>query len=630
MDNLMTNYYPKTDLPVTAILYQQDSNFNGVEAHFAFFTVNAHFDSEKLLDFKQQVGAELLVGIVTNKDDMSDDSVKVADKIMWCEPDDVDILVPTINHVTSDDNFIRIDKNDFLICFENTNTARFISYRTTNDNFNDLSRYANKFQVVADLSPKYEALIMHISATDNFDFGNQEKISKPMEIFIAEQSSIFYGISFTAKDNRCDIATFAFWSDDTRPKVLPTQLQNQLSLAEEPLAINLLSLLASKQSAIDNKAIHLFMGYQYPKQATYLNLTKAPHLLMAGRSKETITKMLHTLMVSILMQYSPEHVRLMLIDSEKPVFTDYQNLPHLIAPINDRKNAAQNLAWCQLEMERRYRLISLTKTRNLVDFNQKMEETNELSKLIARYRVVGNPIIDFEQISALFQPLPRIVVIVSELKELMLDGTLLNEKMIINIAQKACAAGIHLILSTNYPSVDVITELIRANIPTRLSFEVNTKSDSQTILDSSGAELLTSEDMLFLPSGSDESKYLQPIFATQFEINQACEKWQLDERQNYVVTQSQEINELIESYMQEIPMRFYDPSQPDPLYDEVVRFIREGGKVSASSIQRKFSIGYNRAARLIDRMEAEGIVSSVDRSGRRVILQMLTNFERKN
>ncbi|MDI4480972.1 hypothetical protein E6P72_07725 [Moraxella osloensis] len=534
MDNLITNYYPNNNLSVTAILYQQDNNFNGVEAHFAFFKVNAHFNSEKLLDFKQQVGAELLVGIVTNKDDMSDDSVEVADKIMWCEPDDVDILVATINHVTSNENFISIDKNDFLICFENTNTARFISYRTTNDNFNDLSRYANKFQVVADLSPKYEALIMHISATDNFDFGNQEKISKPMEIFIAEQSSIFYGISFTAKDNRCDIATFAFWSDDTRPKVLPTQLQNQLSLAKEPLDITLLSLLASKQPTIDNKAIHLFMGYQYPKQATYLNLTKAPHLLMAGRSKETITKMLHTLMVSILMQYSPEHVRLMLIDSEKPVFTDYQNLPHLIAPINDRKNAAQNLAWCQLEMERRYRLMSLTKTRNLVDFNQKMEETNELSKLIARYRVVDNPIIDFEQISALFQPLPRIVVIVSELKELMLDGTLLNEKMIINIAQKACAAGIHLILSTNYPSVDVITGLIKANIPTRLSFEVNTKSDSQTILDSSGAELLTSEDMLFLPSGSDESKYLQPIFATQTEINQACEKWQVDAKQSYV------------------------------------------------------------------------------------------------
>ena len=372
------------------------------------------------------------------------------------------------------------------------------------------------------------------------------------------------------------------------------------------------------------------MGYQYPKQATYLNLTKAPHLLMTGRSKDTANKMLHTLMVSILMQYSPEHVRLMLIDSEKPVFTDYQNLPHLIAPISNRENATRNLAWCQLEMERRYRLMSLTKTRNLVDFNQKMEETNELSKLIARYRVVDNPIIGFEQISALFQPLPRIVVIVSELKELMLDGTLLNEKMIINIAQKACAAGIHLILSINYPSVDVITELIRANIPTRLIFEINTKSDSQTILDSSGAELLTNEDMLFLPSGSDESKYLQPIFATQTEINQACEKWQLDERQNYVVTQSQEINELIESYMQEIPMRFYDPSQPDPLYDEVISFIQEGGKVSASSIQRKFSIGYNRAARLIDRMEAEGIVSSVDKSGRRVILQMLTNFERKN
>ena len=620
MDNLQIRYYPNTDMSATAILYQENGNFSGAEAHFAFFKVNAHFDSEKLLDFKQQVGAELLVGIVTNKDDMSDDSVKVADKIMWCEPDDVDILMATINHVTSNENFISIDKNDFLICFENTNTARFISYRTTNDNFNDLSRYANKFQVVADLSPKYEALIMHISATDNFDFGNQEKISKAMETFIAEQSSIFYGISFAGRDNRCDIATFAFWYDNNGPKLSSKKSQNRLPLSKEQWDVSLLSLPASKPSAIDNKAIHLFIGYQYPKQINYLDLTKAPHLLMAGRSKETITKMLHTLMVSILMQYSPEHVRLMLIDSEKPVFTDYQNLPHLIAPINDRKNAAQNLAWCQLEMERRYRLMSLTKTRNLVDFNQEMEETNQFNKVLASLRFIDTPNMGFEKISALFQPLPRIVVVVSELKELMSNDTLPSEKLITNIAQKARAAGIHLILSTNHPTCDVITGLIKANIPTRLSFEVNTKSDSQTILDSSGAELLSSEHMLFLPSGSDESKYLQPIFATQTEINQACEKWQLDERQNYVVTQSQEINELIESYMQEIPKRFYDPSQPDPLYDEVVSFIREVGKVSISSVQRRFSIGYNRAARLVNRMEAEGIVSSVDKSGRRVIL----------
>jgi len=630
MNNLTTDIYPKTNCPITAILYQESINSNDAKAHFAFFHVNSQFNSKELLAFKQRVGAKLLIAIVTNESETSDDRVKVADKIMWCEPDDVDILAATINQITSEENFISIDENDFLICFENTNNARFISYRTTTNSFNDLSRYTNKFQLVADSLPKYTAIITHITADDSFNFDDQEKTTKSMDKFVVDDSNIFHGVSFTGKYNRCDIATFAFWYDSNGPKLSSKNLQNQLPLVKEQWDVSLLSLPASKPSAFDNKAIHLFIGYQYPKQINYLDLTKAPHLLMAGRSKETITKMLHTLMVSILMQYSPEHVRLMLIDSEKPVFTDYQNLPHLIAPINDRKNAAQNLAWCQLEMERRYRLMSLTKTRNLVDFNQKMEETNELSKLIARYRVVGNPIIDFEQISALFQPLPRIVVIVSELKELILDGTLLNEKMIINIAQKACAAGIHLILSTNYPSVDVITGLIKANIPTRLSFEVNTKSDSQTILDSSGAELLTSEDMIFLPSGSDESKYLQPIFATQTEINQACEKWQVDERQNYVVTQSQEINELIESYMQEIPMRFYDPSQPDPLYDEVVSFIQEGGKVSASSIQRKFSIGYNRAARLIDRMEAEGIVSSVDKSGRRVILQMLTNFERKN
>lgn len=355
------------------------------------------------------------------------------------------------------------------------------------------------------------------------------------------------------------------------------------------------------------------MGYRCPKQATYLNLTKAPHLLIAGRSTDTTNKMLHTLMVSILMQYSPEQVRLMLIDNENSVFTDYQNLPHLIAPIGDRKNSTQNLAWCQLEMERRYQLMSLAKTRNLADFNQKMEKTNQFNKALASLRIIDTPSIDFEQISALFQPLPRIVVVVSELKELMLDGTLPNEKLITNLAMKARAAGIHLILSTNQPTFDVIIELLKVNIPTRLSFEVNTKSDSQTILDSSGAELLTSEDMLFLPSGSSEPKYLKPIFARQTEISQVCEKWQVSETQNYAKTQSQEINKSIEAYMQEIPNRLYDLSQLDPIYNDVVSFIREGGKVSAASIQRKFSIGYNRAARLIDRMEAEGIISTMNK-----------------
>lgn len=390
-------------------------------------------------------------------------------------------------------------------------------------------------------------------------------------------------------------------------------MQNQLPLVKEQWDVSLLSLLANKPSAFDNNAIDLFMGYRCPKQATYLNLTKAPHLLIAGRSTDTTNKMLHTLMVSILMQYSPEQVRLMLIDNENSVFTDYQNLPHLIAPIGDRKNSTQNLAWCQLEMERRYQLMSLAKTRNLADFNQKMEKTNQFNKALASLRIIDTPSIDFEQISALFQPLPRIVVVVSELKELMLDGTLPNEKLITNLAMKARAAGIHLILSTNQPTFDVIIELLKVNIPTRLSFEVNTKVDSRTILESSGAELLTDEDMLFLPSDSSEPKYLKPIFARQTEISQVCEKWQVSETQNYAKTQSQEINKSIEAYMQEIPNRLYDLSQLDPIYNDVVSFIREGGKVSAASIQRKFSIGYNRAARLIDRMEAEGIISTMNK-----------------
>lgn len=613
MNNLTTDIYPKTNCPITAILYQESINSNDAKAHFAFFHVNSQFNSKELLAFKQRVGAKLLIAIVTNESETSDDRVKVADKIMWCEPDDVDILAATINQITSEENFISIDENDFLICFENTNNARFISYRTTTNSFNDLSRYTNKFQLVADSLPKYTAIITHITADDSFNFDDQEKTTKSMDKFVVDDSNIFHGVSFTGKYNRCDIATFAFWYDSNGPKLSSKNLQNQLPLVKEQWDVSLLSLLANKPSAFDNNAIDLFMGYRCPKQATYLNLTKAPHLLIAGRSTDTTNKMLHTLMVSILMQYSPEQVRLMLIDNENSVFTDYQNLPHLIAPIGDRKNSTQNLAWCQLEMERRYQLMSLAKTRNLADFNQKMEKTNQFNKALASLRIIDTPSIDFEQISALFQPLPRIVVVVSELKELMLDGTLPNEKLITNLAMKARAAGIHLILSTNQPTFDVIIELLKVNIPTRLSFEVNTKVDSRTILESSGAELLTDEDMLFLPSDSSEPKYLKPIFARQTEISQVCEKWQVSETQNYAKTQSQEINKSIEAYMQEIPNRLYDLSQLDPIYNDVVSFIREGGKVSAASIQRKFSIGYNRAARLIDRMEAEGIISTMNK-----------------
>jgi len=613
MNNLTTDIYPKTNCPITAILYQESINSNDAKAHFAFFHVNSQFNSKELLAFKQRVGAKLLIAIVTNEGETSDDRVKVADKIMWCEPDDVDILAATINQITSEENFISIDENDFLICFENTNNARFISYRTTTNSFNDLSRYTNKFQLVADSLPKYTAIITHITADDSFNFDDQEKTTKSMDKFVVDDSNIFHGVSFTGKYNRCDIATFAFWYDSNGPKLSSKNLQNQLPLVKEQWDVSLLSLLANKPSAFDNNAIDLFMGYRCPKQATYLNLTKAPHLLIAGRSTDTTNKMLHTLMVSILMQYSPEQVRLMLIDNENSVFTDYQNLPHLIAPIGDRKNSTQNLAWCQLEMERRYQLMSLAKTRNLADFNQKMEKTNQFNKALASLRIIDTPSIDFEQISALFQPLPRIVVVVSELKELMLDGTLPNEKLITNLVMKARAAGIHLILSTNQPTFDVIIELLKVNIPTRLSFEVNTKVDSRTILESSGAELLTDEDMLFLPSDSSEPKYLKPIFARQTEISQVCEKWQVSETQNYAKTQSQEINKSIEAYMQEIPNRLYDLSQLDPIYNDVVSFIREGGKVSAASIQRKFSIGYNRAARLIDRMEAEGIISTMNK-----------------
>lgn len=528
-----------------AIIYQQGTDYSQQSASFAMFVAKPDLDIEAILAFEKEIQANCLIAIVTDNHEYP--CLAIANRFIFCKESNVKDLAQALRMMSGDKAFISIDENDIKQGFDGRNTVSFISFYTTLNNLqHDLPNYQNQLKQESHHVTDCKFLISHITCSDDFNFDDQEKITTVNQSICPDELNIYYSVAFTDDTTDCHIASLFFWQDDSRPQVLSTRLENQLAITKERLNVALLSLLANKEPVITSNAIHLFMGYQYPKQATFLNLVQAPHLLMAGHSKQTTTKMLHTFMVSMLMQYSPQQVRLMLIDGENPIFTDYRNLPHLISPISDRANATQNLAWCQLEMERRYQLMSQTKSRTLADFNQKIDEANKLSRLLARYRDTENPSIDSEQITALLQPLPRIVVIVSELRELMLDGTLPNEQLITNLAIKARAAGIHLILSTNHPSVDVLTDLVKAHIDTRLSFKVNTKVDSQTILDRQGAELLADEDMLFIPSYSDEPKYLQPIFATPTEISQACEQWQLHKKLSYVATKSLEIDEMIE------------------------------------------------------------------------------------
>lgn len=602
-----------------AIIYQQGLDYSEKSASLAMFIACLNVDIKSIIAFKKEVQADYLIAIVT--DNVEYPCLAIANRFIYCNAADVTDLAQALKMMSGEKTFISIDANDIKLCFTGRNTASFVSFRTTLHNFQqDLPKYQIKLKQETQNSKDSEYLITHVSCSENFNFDEQEKITEVNNSVFGKHLSTFYSIAFTDDTTDCHIANLIFWHDENRPQVLSTRVNNQLPSSTDRLDVSLQSLLVNKKFSVANNALHLFMGSQYPKQVTFLNLIDAPHLLMAGLSKVTSYKMLHTLMVSILMQYSPEQVRLMLIDSEKPVFTDYQNLPHLISPINNRENAIQSLAWCQLEMERRFNLMRQTSTRSIVDLNQKIEEANKVSLLLDSYRVADNLYIESEQICALLQPLPTIVIVVSELKELMQDGTLPNERLITNLVIKARAAGIHLILSTNYPSADVITDLIKINIPTRLSFAVNTIADSSTILDKEGAEMLTDEAILFLPSYSEEPKYLQPIFATQTEISQACEQWQFYKKVNHVVTQSDEIAELIETNKLNIPKRFYELSQPDSMYDDVVNYIRATNTVSASAIQRKFNIGYNRIRRLVERMEAEKIVTSKSRKGKRTLL----------
>jgi len=355
----------------------------------------------------------------------------------------------------------------------------------------------------------------------------------------------------------------------------------------------------------------LALGKDIAGNPVVADLAKMPHLLVAGTTGSGKSVALNAMILSILYKTEPREVRLIMVDPKMLELSTYQGIPHLLAPVvTDMRHAANALNWCMGEVERRYRLMTWVAVRNLSGYNHKVADAEKS----------GNPLKDPETLD-LPEPrnlerLPHIVVIIDELADLMMVSGKKVEELIARLAQKARAAGVHLILATQRPSVDVITGLIKANIPTRIAFQVSSKVDSRTILDQHGAEsLLGQGDMLYLPPGAGMSQRVHGAYVADHEVHKVVEYLKSLGRPEYVegVLEGEETDAAGE------PAAGRD-GESDPLYDQAVEMVLRTRRASISLVQRHLRIGYNRAARLIEQMEQAGLVSAMQTNGNREVL----------
>ncbi|CAD84962.1 MULTISPECIES: DNA translocase FtsK [Nitrosomonas] len=380
--------------------------------------------------------------------------------------------------------------------------------------------------------------------------------------------------------------------------------------------VRLHEILASGVYANHPSPLTIALGKDISGRPVVSDLAKMPHALVAGTTGSGKSVAINAIILSLVYKASPDNVRLILIDPKMLELSVYDGIPHLLTPVvTDMRDAASALNWCVAEMERRYKLMSALGVRNLAGYNQKVREA------VKNEEPLTNPLNPVPGSPELLEEMPLIVVVIDELADLMMIVGKKVEKLIARLAQKARAAGIHLLLATQRPSVDVITGLIKANIPTRIAFQVSSKIDSRTILDQMGAEALLGQgDMLYLPPGSGYPQRVHGAFVADHEVHKVVEYLKQHGEAHYIeeILQAGEEGALSDENGGESGKPAGGES--DPLYDEAVSIVIKSRRASISLVQRQLRIGYNRAARLIEEMERAGLVSSMQSNGNREVL----------
>jgi len=366
----------------------------------------------------------------------------------------------------------------------------------------------------------------------------------------------------------------------------------------------------------------LALGKDIVGEPVVADLAKMPHALIAGTTGSGKSVAVNAMILSLLYKATAEDIRLIMIDPKMLELSVYEGIPHLLTPVvTDMKEAANALRWCVAEMERRYRLMASLGVRNIAGYNKKVREAAKAGEPIKDplFRPEPDPITgDLPEIPDL-KTMPYIVVVVDEFADMMMVVGKKVEELIARLAQKARAAGVHLLLATQRPSVDVITGLIKANIPTRIAFQVSSRVDSRTILDQMGAEaLLGHGDMLYLPPGTSIPQRTHGAFVDDHEVHRVVSWLKQSGEPNYVDEILQEPTEAIPGLSAEASG--VDTEDQDPLFDEAVKIVTESRRASVSGVQRRLKIGYNRAARLVEEMERIGVVTAADERGNREVL----------
>ncbi|GDX61253.1 DNA translocase FtsK [Nitrosomonadaceae bacterium] len=379
--------------------------------------------------------------------------------------------------------------------------------------------------------------------------------------------------------------------------------------------VRLSEILSSKAYADMISPLTIALGKDIGGNPVVADLIKMPHVLVAGTTGSGKSVAINAMILSIIYKATPEQVRLILVDPKMLELSIYEGIPHLLAPVvTDMRQAASALRWCVAEMERRYKLMSSLGVRNIGGYNQKIRDAAQNSDPLT------NPFSVTPDAPELLEEMPLIVVVIDELADLMMVVGKKVEWLIARLAQKARASGIHLLLATQRPSVDVITGLIKANIPTRIAFQVSSKIDSRTILDQMGAETLLGQgDMLYLSSGSGYPQRVHGAFVADQEVHRVVDYLKIHGEPRYV----DEIFNLSEESSGEGESSGViksEDSETDPLYSEAVAMVLKSRRASISLVQRHLRIGYNRAARLIEGMEKAGLVSAMQSNGNREVL----------